>query len=158
MKKLILIILIALTQGCVVKRKLQSGISLAFDRTLIIPVAVTQFLTEASSKIYSIDSLSEMTPVLIKKFDVKFYSKRDSLEFNFKNIQFYFKQDTLHYNSIQFPRWDLYKYSDTMQTIVNCVFASPKYSETRCIKATYKVINGVISNQKQYVFCSIWEI
>lgn len=136
------------------KRKLQFGIGLALDRTVIIPVAVTQFLTEASSKIYSIDSLSDMTIVLIKKFDVKFYSNRDSLEFNFKDIKFFFAQDTVHYNNIKFPRWNLYKYSDTMQTIVNCVFASPKYTGTRCLKAAYMVINGVISNQKQYTFCS----
>lgn len=154
MKKLILIILITLTQACAVKRRLEPGINLAVDRIVVVPVAVTKFLTEASSKIYTIDSLSDKTTVLIKIFDVTFQSNRDSLEFNFRDIKFYFSQDTVHYDNFVFPKWNLNKYYDTMRVIVNCFFSTPKYSETRCLKGTYIILNGKILNQKQYIFCS----
>lgn len=154
MKKINLIILITLTQACVVKKRLQSGINLVMDRVVIVPVAVTQFLTEASSKIYTIDSLSDKTPVLIKTFDVKLYSNRDSLEFNFKDIKFYFSQDTAHYSNFIFPKWNLYKYADTMRGVVNCFFTTPKSSGIRCLVGTYMIINGTILNQKEYKFCS----
>ena len=154
MKKLILIILILITQGCVVKRKLQSGINMVLDRTVVVPMAVTRFITEASSKIYSIDSLSDNSPVLIKTFDVKFYSTTDSFEFNFKDIKFNFLRDTVHYTNFKFPKWDLNKYSDTMKCMVNCSFASQKHSEIRCLTGKYIITKGVISNPKKYIFCA----
>lgn len=150
MKKLILITLILLTQGCAVKRRLQSGINMVLDRNVVVPVAVTRFLTEASSKIYSIDSLSDKSPVLIKTFDVKFYSTRDSFEFNFKDINFYFLQDTVHYTNFKFPKWDLNKYSDTMKCKVNSIFTTPEYSENRHLTGIYMIINGEISNPMEY--------
>jgi hypothetical protein len=154
MKRIFWIILIVLSQACVAKKRLEPGVNAVMNRATVIPIAVAQFVTEASSKIYSIDTLTDKTTALIKTFDVRFYSKTDSLQLNFKDFKFYYSGDSVYYENFIFPKWDFSKYADTMRSVINCFYTTPRHSEVRCLTGIYIVTNGRVLNHEQYKFCS----
>ncbi len=112
------------------------------------------FFGEASRYIYSKDSLKDETLVSIKTFNIQFYSTRDSIDLNFKDIGFSFKSDTLTFVNFVFPKWDLNKYSDTMRSVITCNYITPKHSEIQCIMREYKVVNGQVSSNIDFGTCS----
>lgn len=153
MKKLFYLFIITILFGCGTIKKLQSGINMAVDNTVIIPIAVTQFLKDASSEIYLLDKLSDNDTVQLNRFDIKFYNNKDSQVVNLKDIEFYFLKDTVYYNKFEYSKLDLKKYAGTLECFITSYYTTPISPERKCIEAKYKIIDGKISNEKPYGFC-----
>jgi len=127
------------------KKSIEEANKLVINPVIGIPAAVAKFFTEASTNIYSKDSLKDETLVLIKVFHIQFYSTRDSIDLNFKDVEFSFKNDTLNLVNFVFPKWDLNKYSDTMRSVITCNYVTQKRPEIQCITREYKLVNGKVS-------------
>jgi|GEM_PF-7019414 len=150
MRKPFYFFLLFFLQSCVVKKRVESGVSGAIDRVFVIPLSVSRFVTEAASKIYTLDTLADRTKVLIKSVDIAFYTKSDSLKMNLYNVAFYFSKDSLHYEGFEVPKWNHNKYSNTMNTVVTCLYTTPNHPEVRCLTGVYSITNGRILNEEQY--------
>jgi hypothetical protein len=140
-------------QSCQVNKKVGAATQLVMDRVVFIPAAASGVFRDASHKIYSIDSLSDETPVVMKKMDIRFYNQRDTLRFNFENLKFHYSGDTLKYDEFVFPEWDTRKSRDTMQCAVNCFYSTPARPSVRCLQAHYLVVRGKLKAIEDFHFC-----
>lgn len=140
-------------QSCQVNKKVSSATRMVMDRVVFIPAAASGIFRAASHKIYSLDTLRDKTPVVMKEMDIRFYNQRDTLRFNFENLKFHYSGDTLKYDEFVFPEWDTRKARDTMQCVVSCLYSTPVQPSVRSLQAYYLVVRGKIKAIDDLHFC-----
>jgi hypothetical protein len=152
-KTIAFLILIIWLQACTVRKKVQSGVNAMTDRVVVVPTAVARFVTDASKKIYSDDSLKDGTSVVIDNFNVKFYNQNDSLQVQMSDMTFYWLKGSLYYKNFIFPKWDINKYADTMRSVFDCSYQIPGKTQVQCISGEYSVKNGKIEKIAEFRPC-----
>lgn len=151
-KYIIVGLMLMLCYGCAIKRNLQQGINMMWNAILVPRVVSAQFLVDAASAIYVLDTLADSTPVVIKTFDVRLIQK-GTVFLPFRDISVYKIGNRVVFDTIIWPEIPLQEFSNDVTGLVECKYRISKYTRDQCLYGRYAVMADSMRGEGGFSKC-----
>ena len=141
--------------SCGVRKKANNSFDTAFYPIMVTQAAMTKFMVESTSSIYTKYSLNDRTPVYIYSLNASFTGKNKSFNLVLDSIEAIKIQDSIIFNNKTVPTYKSFILKqDTMKVKVTCRYRSPSDSiDVRCLSCNYEIFDYLVNQIGQYVPC-----
>ncbi len=171
-KKIITISLVALFLSCNISKPIEKAVETTFDSKVIPQMVMTKALVEATSTIYTEDSLKPDMPIFIQSLTALFFNDSDTVELSIDSVKAVRTDDTtvtfskvvitddsVIYKQLHIP-FNPISLGDTLNVEVVCKYSPDmeiiiEKENFKCLSALYIIENQAITILKDFHYCGI---